>query len=99
MPIFRQLSATLLATNSSEYMTATTQLALKALLRGLSWLLFAIAGVSFWVGGKAISEFAKTDRILAEFLGLLIAVATGALGYILKNAADALNSSQDSPGQ
>jgi hypothetical protein len=53
----------------------------------LAWILFAIAGVAFWAGGKIISESAKIDRILAEMLGL-IAFALGALGYILKNGAD-----------
>ena len=48
----------------------------KAFLHGLAWVLFAIAGLAFWVGGRAISEFGKIDRILAEMLGLLIAAAT-----------------------
>jgi len=33
----------------------------KAFLQGLAWVLFAIAGLAFLVGGRAISEFGK-DR-------------------------------------
>ena len=62
-------------------------------------MLFAIAGLAFLVGGQAISEFGKIDRIVAEMLGYLIAAATGALGYVLKNFSDDLGSDQDSPGQ
>jgi hypothetical protein len=46
----------------------------------------------------ALSEFGKIDRMLAEMLGLIIACATGALGYFLKSSADDL-SSEGSPGQ
>ena len=80
-------------------MTAATRSFWKAFLHGLAWILFAIAGVAFWVGGRAISEFAKIDRILAEMLGLGIAFATGVLGWILKSTADDLSTEQDSPGQ
>jgi len=31
----------------------------------LGWS-FAMAAPSFWVGGRAISEFAKMERVLAE---------------------------------
>jgi hypothetical protein len=71
----------------------------KAFLHGLAWVLFAIAGVAFWVGGRAISEFGKIDRILSEMLGLGIAAGTGVLGYILKTTADDLGAEQDSPDQ
>lgn len=80
-------------------MTAATRSFWKALLRGLAWILIAIAGLAFWAGGKAISEFGKIDRIFAEMLGIGIAFATGALGYILKAIADDLGEEQDSPGQ
>lgn len=78
-------------------MTAATRSLWKAFLHGLAWVLFAIAGVAFWAGGKVISESAKIDRILAELLGLMIAVAVGAVGYVLKNFGDDLGSDKDSP--
>jgi hypothetical protein len=78
-------------------MTAATRSFWKAFLHGLAWILFAVAGLAFWVGGRAISEFGKVDRILAEMLGLGIAFASGALGYILKTTADDLGAEQDSP--
>ena len=80
-------------------MTAATRSFCKVLLRGLAWVLFAIAGLAFLAGGKIISESEKIDRILAEMLGLGIALATGALGYILKSTADDLGTDKDSPGQ
>ena len=58
---------------------------LKALLQGLGWLLIVIGGLSFWVGGRALSEFGKIDRILGEMLGLIFAVACIAVGYVLKS--------------
>ena len=54
-------------------------------------------GLGVLVGGRAISEFGKTDRILAEMLGLGIAFGCGALGYILKTTAEDLGAEQDSP--
>jgi hypothetical protein len=80
-------------------MTASTTSTLKLLLRGVSWLLLAVAGFAFWVGDRAISEFAKTDRILAEMEGIGLAIVTGALGFVAKNAADHLDEGQDSSGQ
>lgn len=80
-------------------MTSATRSLLKGFLRACSWLLLGIAGISFWVGGRAISEFGKVDRILSEFLGLLIAVVTGAAGYVLKTSADDLDATEDSTSQ
>jgi hypothetical protein len=76
--------------------TSATRSFWKASLHGLAWVLFAIAGVTFWAGGKVISGSAKIDRILAEMLGLMIAFAIGAVGYVLKNFADDPGSDQDS---
>ena len=80
----------------SNIVTAATRSFCKAALHGLSWVFFAIAGVAFWVGGRAISEFGKIDRILSELLGLLVAAGTGVLGYILKTTADDLGAEHDS---
>ena len=57
-----------------------------------------IAGLLFLVGGRAISEFMKADRVLAEFLGIGLAVVFVVLGIVAKNAADDLNS-EDSAAQ
>src|SRR4029077_5645510 len=72
-------------------MTASTRSALKVLLRGVSWLLLVVAGLAFWVGGWAISDFAKTDRIFAEMEGITLAVVVGGLGFAAKTAADNLD--------
>jgi hypothetical protein len=70
----------------------------KRLLKGTSQLLFVIAGLLFLVGGRAISEFTKTDLILAEFLGIGLAAVFFVLGIVAKNAADDLNG-EDSTAQ
>ena len=80
-------------------MTTANKSVLKAFLRVGSWLLLGIAGIAFWVGGRAISEFAKVDRILAEFFGLLIAVVTGIVGYVLKTSADDLDGTEDATNE
>ena len=92
MKILQQLSDILLS--CSSIVTVATRLVLKAFLRAGSWLSLGIAALAFWVGGRAISEFAKVDRILAEFLGLLIAVVTGIVGYALKTRADDLDGAE-----
>ncbi len=61
---------------------------MKSVLQALAWLFFVFGGLSFWVGGRAISEFAKIDRILAEILGLGLAGLCFALGMVLKNAGE-----------
>jgi hypothetical protein len=71
---------------------------MKPLLKGASQLLFVIAGLLFLVGGRAISEFTKTDRVLAEFLGIGLAVVFLVLGIVAKNAAHDLNE-EDSAAQ
>jgi len=66
-------------------MTAAIRSFWKAFLHGVAWILFAIAGLAFWIGGRAISEFGKIDRILSEMLGLGIAFATRDAGVHLEN--------------
>jgi hypothetical protein len=77
-------------------MNTSTRSAVKFLLRVTAWLFFAVAGIAFWVGGRAISEFTKTDRIFAEIEGVGHAFVTGALGFIAKNAGDNLTEVEDS---
>ena len=48
---------------------------MKYFLRGLSSSLAVIAGLSFLFGGRAIHEFGKVDRLLAEILGIGVAFA------------------------
>ena len=69
---------------------ASIRLALKYLLTGVAWVLFATAGLSFWFGGRAIHEFAKTERLLAEMEGIGLAAVCGALGAFAKAAAENL---------
>ncbi len=50
--------------------------------------MFATAGIAFWVGGRAISEFAKTDRILAEMESLALAAVCAGFGAVAKAAGE-----------
>jgi hypothetical protein len=61
----------------------------------VSWMLLATAGLSFWAGGRLVTEFAKTDRILGEMLGLIGAVVVGGIGFVVKSAADNLDPDGD----
>jgi len=63
----------------------------RPLLKAASQALFVIAGLLFLVGGRVISEFAKTDRVLAEFIGIGLAVVFVILGFVAKTAVDDLN--------
>jgi hypothetical protein len=71
---------------------------MKALLRGISQVLFVIAGLLFFVGGLVISGFAKMDRVSAEMLGIGSAFVFGIFGMVAKNASDNLDD-EDSGGQ
>jgi hypothetical protein len=53
-------------------------------------MVFTCSCGSVVLGGRprAISEFGKVDRTIAEFLGLSIAGGAGLLGYILKETAN-----------
>lgn len=61
---------------------------MKELIRGLAWLSFAIAGLLFWVGGRAFAEFGHMDRLLGEILGLALAAVFAAIGMVAKNAGE-----------
>lgn len=54
-------------------------------------MLFVIAGLLFFVGGRVISGFTKTDRVSAEMLGIGSAFVFGIFGMVAKNASDNLN--------
>ena len=68
---------------------------LGSLLRGLAWVCFGVAGLSFWWGGRAISEFGHEDRFLAEFEGIGFGVVCGGLGFVAKGAGERLVDTDD----
>jgi hypothetical protein len=68
-------------------MNSTT---LASLLQGLAWVFFAVGGLAFLVGGRALHEFANTERMLAEIEGIGIAVVCGVLGVLTKAAGNRL---------
>lgn len=68
----------------------------KILLRSTASVLFVAAGLAFWVGGRAISEFAHVERIFAEFLGIVLAVVCAVIGFLLAKAgADSRHRADD----
>lgn len=69
---------------------ATMKPIFKALLQGIGWLLLVIAGLAFWVGGRALHEFVGVERALAEMEGIGLAAVCGVLGYAAKSAAENL---------
>jgi hypothetical protein len=53
-------------------------------LKGFSKCLFAIGGLSFLFGDRAIREFGKVDFIFAEFLGIgfaALCIGAGAVSH------------------
>lgn len=71
---------------------------MKNLLKGISQILFVIAGLLFFVGGLAIGQITKTDRATAEMLGIGMALVFGIFGMVAKKAADNLDD-EDSAAQ
>ena len=71
-------------------MKPSTRTALKSLFEGLAWLFFIIAGLAFWFGGRVISAFGTTDRILAEVEGIVLTLLFVGLGVVAKAAEDRL---------
>jgi len=67
----------------------------KSFLRGIAPVLFAVAGGSFFFGGKVISVAAKTDRLIAEMGGIGLALIFGALGLWAKTTGEDDEPDQD----
>jgi hypothetical protein len=75
-------------------MTASRAAKLAFLLRGVASLFAVLAVLAFWVGGRAISEFAKTDRVLAEMEGVALTALFSGLGVIAKATADRIDENE-----
>jgi len=70
---------------------------MRALLKGTSQALFVLAGLLFLFGGRAISEYTKTDRLSAEGRGIGLAVVSAVIGMLAKDAADNLDDESSAP--
>ncbi len=77
-------------------MGPATKAGLASLLKGLAWLLFVSAGLTFWVGGKAINEFAKTERVLAEVESIGLSMLLAVIGAVARTAATRLEEGDES---
>jgi hypothetical protein len=71
---------------------------MKALLRGISQVLFVIAALLFFFGGRVISALTKTDRVSAEMLGIGSAFVFGIFGMVANSASENLDD-EDSTGR
>jgi len=71
-------------------MNPSTRSAAKALLRGVAWFFFVVAGLAFLLGGAVISP-AGGDGIPAEMEGIILALLFAGLGAIAKVAEDHLD--------
>jgi len=60
---------------------------LQVFLRAVAWLAFAVAALSFGMGGRFIHEYSQTDRVLAEMEGIGVAVVFAGAGAVAKAAA------------
>jgi hypothetical protein len=58
----------------------------------------SFAALFFLVGGRAISAFTKTERLIAEIEGIGLAAVCGALAFWAKTAADNLDEGNDTSG-
>jgi hypothetical protein len=67
---------------------------LKSLLQGLSTVSFALAGLSFFFGGRAIHEFGGVERMLAEMVGIGVAFVCFIIGVIAKGKIDDIESEE-----
>jgi len=54
--------------------------AMKLAVIGISWVLIAVGGMLFFIGGRALHELAGVDRLIAEIEGLAAAVVLVGLG-------------------
>jgi hypothetical protein len=71
-------------------MTDDTKSTISGFLKLFAYLLFGIAAVCFWVGGKIISESSGSDRLLGEMGGVGMAMVFGAVGLVVKHYGDQL---------
>lgn len=65
-------------------------------LRGVGKVLLMAGALAFLWGGRAISEFAKIDRLFAELYGLLAAAALALLGFFAETRGKAMDRADDS---
>jgi hypothetical protein len=69
-------------------MNDSTMSTWKAFLRGISGLLFGIAGIAFFFGGRVIRGFTKADIVLSEMAGIFFALVCLGLGALAKSAGE-----------
>ncbi len=61
---------------------------IKLLLKWLGWSLVVIGLVGFWIGDKALHEFAHIDLLTAEAVGIFGSIFLIGLGFFLAALAE-----------
>jgi hypothetical protein len=54
-----------------------------------------MAGLSFWIGGRVLHEFAKFDRMFGEMAGIVIAFVLGSVAFLLRGMAERVEDPDD----
>jgi hypothetical protein len=65
------------------------------LLRGAAWLFGVLAALSFWVGGRALHEFAKLDRMIGEMGGFALTALFAVFAVVLRGIAERVETHDD----
>jgi putative effector of murein hydrolase len=65
------------------------------LIKGVAYVFVIVGGLLFWIGGRALHEFANIDRISGEAIGILLGLALVALGLALRAIANRIETQDD----
>src|ERR1035438_409448 len=66
-----------------------------SLLKGAAYLFGVTAGLLFFVGGRALHEFGKFDRMFGEMTSMVVAVVLGAVAVLLRGLAERIEAHDD----
>jgi hypothetical protein len=74
--------------NGARLVGIYTMSMIKLVLKGLGWSLIGAGAVGFWVGDKALHEFAHLDSLTAEAAGIFGSIFLLGVGFLLAALAE-----------